>query len=131
MEKAFLCREALIALGAIHANFPEISASWPQDLAASVESSEPPTCHCPSCSPKPALVPIHWQENVLKDLERDVKIGVLEKVGSLGFNPSVLRYCTSPENPSICDYLMSDSAHVDSPPSIPILCAVLLHPPAA
>ncbi|KAK3756393.1 hypothetical protein RRG08_038882 [Elysia crispata] len=52
-------------------------------------------------------------------------------VGSLGFNPSVLRYCTSPENPSICDYLMIDSAHVDSPPSIPILCAVLLHPPAA
>ena len=29
---------------------------------------------------KPGLVPIHWQEQVLKDLERDVNIGVLEKV---------------------------------------------------
>ena len=29
---------------------------------------------------KPGLVPIHWQEQVFKDLERDVKIGVLEKV---------------------------------------------------
>ena len=29
---------------------------------------------------KPALVPIHWQEKVFNDLERDVKIGVLEKV---------------------------------------------------
>ena len=47
MEKAFLCREALISLGAIHANVPEVSVSWPQDLTASVESSEPPACHCP------------------------------------------------------------------------------------
>ena len=29
---------------------------------------------------KPALVPIHWQEKVFQDLERDVRIGVLEKV---------------------------------------------------
>ena len=29
---------------------------------------------------KPGLVPIHWQEQVYKDLERDVRIGVLEKV---------------------------------------------------
>ena len=30
---------------------------------------------------KPALVPIHWQERVFQDLERDVRLGVLEKVG--------------------------------------------------
>ena len=29
---------------------------------------------------KPALVPIHWQEKVYQDLERDVQIGVLERV---------------------------------------------------
>ena len=29
---------------------------------------------------KPALVPIHWQERVHADLERDVRIGVLERV---------------------------------------------------
>ena len=29
---------------------------------------------------KPAMVPIHWQDKVLADLERDVRIGVLEKV---------------------------------------------------
>ena len=28
---------------------------------------------------KPALVPIHWQDKVFNDLERDVKLGVLEK----------------------------------------------------
>ncbi|KAK3690845.1 hypothetical protein RRG08_021544 [Elysia crispata] len=32
MEKAFNCREALITLGAIHADIAEIPASWPQDL---------------------------------------------------------------------------------------------------
>ena len=30
---------------------------------------------------KPAVVPIHWQEKVHADLERDVALGVLEKVG--------------------------------------------------
>ena len=29
---------------------------------------------------KPAMVPIHWQEKVKADLERDVRIGVLERV---------------------------------------------------
>ena len=29
---------------------------------------------------KPATVPIHWQEQVHNDLERDVRLGVLEKV---------------------------------------------------
>ncbi len=29
---------------------------------------------------KPAMVPIHWQEQVYNDLERDVRLGVLEKV---------------------------------------------------
>ena len=31
---------------------------------------------------RPAAVPIHWQEQVYNDLERDVKLGVLEKVPS-------------------------------------------------
>ncbi len=30
---------------------------------------------------KPALVPIHWQEQVFRNLEQDVQLGVLEKVG--------------------------------------------------
>ena len=30
---------------------------------------------------KPAVVPIHWQDKVFADLERDVALGVLEKVG--------------------------------------------------
>ena len=29
---------------------------------------------------KPAIIPIHWQEQVFNDLERDVRLGVLEKV---------------------------------------------------
>ena len=146
--KAFLCREALIALGAIPSDFPSVPASWPVDKLASVEDSPTTTCSCPrrcrdpppmptklpqglsatakdvpalkewilqhyaatsfntcehqplpmmKCDPlelhvdpnakpvavhKPALVPLHWQDKVFQDLERDVKIGVLEKVGT-------------------------------------------------
>lgn len=35
----------------------------------------------PTAVHKPSVVPIHWQEKVLADLERDVALGVLEKVG--------------------------------------------------
>ncbi|CAG2212522.1 unnamed protein product [Mytilus edulis] len=34
----------------------------------------------PVAANKPALVPIHWQDKVYADLERDVRIGVLERV---------------------------------------------------
>ena len=142
--KAFLCREALIALGAIPSNFPSVPVCWAQDAVASTEDQQPVQCSCPKrtqdppplptrlppgidpknvpalkqwlleyygstafntcehqplpmmkCEPlelhvdptakpvaihKPALVPIHWQDKVYQDLERDVKIGVLEKV---------------------------------------------------
>ena len=144
IEKAFLCREALTALGAIPASFPQVPSN--SDSLASVASGQEEICHCPKrgqappplptklppgltateedashlkdwlldyyasttfnvCEHqplpmmqgeplklyvdpdarpvavhKPALVPIHWQEKVHQDLERDVDIGVLEKV---------------------------------------------------
>ena len=34
----------------------------------------------PTAVHKPALVPIHWQNKVYEDLEREVRIGVLERV---------------------------------------------------
>ena len=34
----------------------------------------------PVAAHRPTIVPIHWQEQVYNDLERDVKLGVLEKV---------------------------------------------------
>ena len=145
IDKAFLCREGLISVGAIPANFPSVPASQgeahiasmqtedeqcscprrpsgpppiptslPDGLSGSDEdvpalkqwlvdyyagsafnvcehqplpmmSSEPLELHVnPDAKPvachKPALVPIHWQDKVLHDLERDVAIGVLEKV---------------------------------------------------
>ncbi|CAG2237418.1 unnamed protein product [Mytilus edulis] len=146
MEKAFICREALISLGIIHTNFPNVSTVTSPNIAASMENSEDVTCSCPrrrpspppvptslppglkateehveslkewlldyygattfnvcehqplplmNCEPlqlhvdpnatpvavhKPALVPIHWQDKVYADLERDVRIGVLEQV---------------------------------------------------
>lgn len=146
MEKAFLCREALIALGAIHPDFPQIPGALPQEFLSSITPPDDSSCNCPrrgeepppmptslppglqatednvpalkewlldyygstafnvcehqplpmmKCEPlklyvdpdakpvavhKPALVPIHWQDQVLKDLERDVRLGVLEKV---------------------------------------------------
>ena len=144
--KAFLCREAMVALGIIPPDFPSVPAGWPQDSVAAVEDEEKIQCSCPrrsdepppiptelpaglaatkdnlsdlkhwlldhyastafntcehqqlpmmKCEPlelhvdpnakpvavhKPALVPIHWQEKVFRDLERDVQIGVLERV---------------------------------------------------
>ena len=150
IEKAFLCREALTALGAIPASFPLVpSARHPNsESLASVESGREEMCSCPrrgqdppplptklplgltatdehvprlkdwlleyyastafnvcehqplpmmegeplklyvdpDARPvavhKPALVPIHWQDKVQQDLERDVDIGVLEKVSA-------------------------------------------------
>ena len=145
MEKAFLCREALVSLGIIAKDFPKATAMTP-DVTASMDSCEEYTCSCPrrqqepppmptslpnglsptednvealkewlldyygsttfnvcehqplplmKCEPlklhvdpnavlvaihKPALVPIHWQDRVYADLERDVRIGVLERV---------------------------------------------------
>ena len=144
--KAFLCREALISLGAIPENFPMVPHDHPCSSVASLENYQDDRCSCParaeqpppiptqmpdgiepteenvpqlkkwllnyysssafntcehqplrmmSCEPlelhvdpsakpiavhKPALVPIHWQDRVFQDLERDVKLGVLEKV---------------------------------------------------
>ncbi|XP_021367133.1 uncharacterized protein LOC110459276 [Mizuhopecten yessoensis] len=137
MEKAFLCREALISLGVIHMDFPNV----PTDVTAPVEDSEEITCSCPRrqtepptlpttlppglrateenigtltdlfldyygsttfnvCKHQPlplmkgeplqlhvdpkvrpvVLVPIHWQDKVYAGIERDVRIGVLERV---------------------------------------------------
>lgn len=145
VSKGFLCREALIALGALPENFPSVPVIWPAASVASLGDTIDPTCTCPArdkppplptelpqgipatrenvpalkewilnyygasafntcehqplpmmkCEPlelhvdpdarpvavhKPALVPIHWREKVYNDLERDVQIGVLEKV---------------------------------------------------
>ena len=148
ITKSFLCREALVDLGALPTHFPAIPAH-PIHVTASATSDteseypiyacprrpdEPPplptslppglkaipehvpalkqwildyygassfnTCEHqplrmmqgepmrlyidPDAKPlavhKPALVPIHWQEKVFRDLERDVRLGVLEKV---------------------------------------------------
>ena len=35
----------------------------------------------PVAAHRPAMVPIHWQDQVYRDLERDVNLGVLERVG--------------------------------------------------
>ena len=144
--KAFLCREALVSLGAIPPEFPSPPASWPGESVASVEDDMGASCSCPArtveppplptklptgiaatrenvpelkewllqyyaasafntcehqplpmmkCEPlelhvdptakpvavhKPAVVPIHWRNKVYRDLERDVQIGVLERV---------------------------------------------------
>ena len=146
ISKAFLCREALVALGVILPNFPAVLTQWPSEAVASVADQDTTPCSCPKrgtgplplptelphglsatpenvpalkqflldyysstafntcehqvlpmmkCEPlelhvdpaarptavhKPAAVPIHWQEQVHHDLERDVKLGVLEKV---------------------------------------------------
>ena len=146
--KAFLCREALVGLGAIPLDFPTVPVSWPSENVANVEDLNHATCSCPkrsteppllptklppglaatkgdvnslknwildyyagsafntcehqplplmTCEPlelhidpnakpvaihKPAVVPIHWQDKVYQDLERDVQIGVLERVST-------------------------------------------------
>mgnify|MGYP000631007117 CR=1 FL=1 len=53
MEKTFICREALISLGIIHANFPNVTTVIPPNIAASIENSEDVTCSCPRRQPTP------------------------------------------------------------------------------
>ena len=49
--------------------------SWCEPLQLHIDpKAKPVAVH------KPALVPIHWQDKVYSDLERDYQIGVLEKV---------------------------------------------------
>ena len=38
IEKAFLCREALVALGAIPRDFPSVPVQWPHDSVAATEA---------------------------------------------------------------------------------------------
>ncbi|VDI38983.1 Hypothetical predicted protein [Mytilus galloprovincialis] len=57
MEKAFICREALISLGIIHTNFPNVSTVTSPNIAASMENSEDVTCSCPRRRPSPPPVP--------------------------------------------------------------------------
>jgi hypothetical protein len=143
MEKAFLCREALISLGLLSPDFPNAPPTaayetahvlsegtckcpirsrqppplptrlpdsispteenvdaikeWLLDYYASstfnvcehqplpIMSGEPLRLHIdsearPVAVHKPAIVPLHWQDKVYEDLERDVRIGVLERV---------------------------------------------------
>ena len=150
MTKSFLCREALVDLGALPTHFPAIPANNIHITASTSSVTEPdlPICSCPkrpdeppplptSLPPglkaipehvpalkqwildyygassfntcehqplrmmqgepmrlhidpdakplavhKPALVPIHYQEQVFKDLVRDIRLQVLEKVGT-------------------------------------------------
>ena len=44
VDKAFLCQEALIALGAIPHDFPSVPVSWPTESLALVEESAAATC---------------------------------------------------------------------------------------
>ena len=104
MEKAFFCREALITLGAIHANFPEIPASWPQDLTASVESSEPPTCHCPRRGQEPLPIPTSLPPDLSTTDENvpALKQWLLDYYGSTTFNvcenqPLPMMKCEPPQ----------------------------------
>ena len=52
---------------------PTLQGSPPMTLNVS-EGIKPVACH------KPAAVPLHWQEAVREGLERDVRLGVLERV---------------------------------------------------
>ena len=146
IEKAFLCQEALVTLGGLPVNFPQVPAPQPRDFVSAMEAPLSSPCPCPkrgqnpppipselplglkatkenlpdikewlldyysatafntcehqplpmmTCEPlrlfvdpnakpvavhKPALVTIHWREKVYQDLERDVRLGILEKV---------------------------------------------------
>ena len=145
IEKAFLCQKALVTLGPLPVNFPQVPAPQPRDFVSAMDAPLSSPCPCPkrgqnpppipselppglkatkenlpdikewlldyysattfntcehqplpmmTCEPlclfvdpnakpvavhKPALVPIHWREKVYQDLERDVRLGVLEK----------------------------------------------------
>ena len=47
MEKAYLCREALVSLGIIAKDFSKATAMTSPDVTASMDSCEEYTCSCP------------------------------------------------------------------------------------
>ena len=44
IDKAFLCREALVALGTIPQDFPSVPTSWPTEVVTSMDDSGQPHC---------------------------------------------------------------------------------------
>ncbi|CAG2197274.1 unnamed protein product [Mytilus edulis] len=88
MERAFICREALISLGIIHTNFPNVSTVTSPNIAASMESSEDVTCSCPRRRPSPPPVPTSLPPG-LKATEEHVeslKEWLLDYYGATTFN---------------------------------------------
>ena len=57
MEKAFLCREALIALGIISPEFPIVVATASSDTITSPATSDDITCSCPRRIQEPPPIP--------------------------------------------------------------------------
>ena len=55
--KVFLCREALVALGVIHPDFPSVPTQWPTDTLSSVADEETTPCSCPKHGQKPLPTP--------------------------------------------------------------------------
>ncbi|CAC5367816.1 unnamed protein product [Mytilus coruscus] len=88
MERAFICREALISLGIIHTNFPNVSTVTSSNIAASMENSEEVTCSCPRRRPSPPPVPTTLPPG-LKATEEQVeslKEWLLDYYGATTFN---------------------------------------------
>ena len=55
--KAFLCREALVALGAIPATFPSLSAQCIKDELSTTMDEESARCNCPRRGQDPPVIP--------------------------------------------------------------------------
>ena len=88
MEKAFLCREALIALGIIPPDFPVVVASTSSDTDSSIETSEDITCSCPNRSQAPPPMPTALPSG-LSFVEEDVEAlreWLLDYYGATTFN---------------------------------------------
>ncbi len=56
-----------------HQQLPMMQGAEPMRLLLK-DGAEPVAIH------KPALIPAHWQEQVRAEIERDIKLGVLERM---------------------------------------------------
>ncbi|GFO47400.1 hypothetical protein PoB_007390500 [Plakobranchus ocellatus] len=57
MEKAFLCREALVNLGTLPAHFPQVLPPRSQDSIASIDTTQYPACSCTRRGQEPSSIP--------------------------------------------------------------------------
>ena len=85
IAKAFLCREALAALGAISQDFPSLPVNWPEDSLTSLADKEG-KCSCPQRPATPPAKPTKLPPGIEPSNSDALKEWLLSHYASSAFN---------------------------------------------